>query len=62
MRMILNNPVLFWTVSVLTLGNFYSYHKGRKNGLHKARDPYADLLASYCSRPVRGNAKKGTNY
>lgn len=30
---IINRPILLWTITILTLGNFYSYQRGWENAI-----------------------------
>lgn len=70
-----DNSFSFWVLTVLTLGNYYSYSKGREDALSdcsgcECNNPYSDWqddwneipVTDFTSRPVRGNAKKGNNY
>lgn len=63
MQKILQNPVLFFIATILTLGNLYSYRKGKRSANKDSfvsNYNYSDFY--FCSRPINGNAKRGTNY
>lgn len=54
--------IFFFLMTIITFGNFYSYHKGKKNAQGKIVNDKYDDFYFYKSRPVNGNAKRGTNY
>lgn len=47
---------------LFVLISLFVYRKGYKNGQEEAQANKADLCFAKAGRPVRGNAKIGTNY